>query len=286
MKTRRVVVVIKQNDSKDGEYELTFSYPETNIGFNVSQTENEKPEKCVITVSGVSHETYMIFDSKANRSYQKNQRADVYFGYDSDLSLVFSGTIDRVRYEFANGDQKMHFAVSRNMRKFNKQIKNVSLSGKKTLREALEAICSEYGYKAIMKDESFNFIEIGRYSDSTTIEQAIKQVLPTDFGNYTSEDEIFFYHKDKSVPHEIILYGENGLLTYPVEDSSGEATTIKSVLLPFCKAGMKVKVPIDELWFSNLDTGTYKEYVVKNFSSSFSNGEGVTNMECAGGVDF
>ncbi|MGL6100846.1 MAG: hypothetical protein ACRC0G_14655 [Fusobacteriaceae bacterium] len=287
MKTRKVVVLIKQSNTKESkDYEFKFSYPECRLSFNCSQTDKEEAEKCAISVSGISRDTYMMFDSKANSGYLKNQRAEVYYGYDDDLSLVFSGVVERVRYDFADGAQNMIVGITKNNRKFNEAVKNVSLTGKMTLREAIENICMQYGYKYVADNTMFDSFEIGRYSDTTTLREALRQIIPSSFGYYIREDEIFFFHKDKSIPKEIVIYGESGLITYPVEDSSGKHTTIKTVLLPFCEVGLKVKIPVDEKWFSKEDTGNYRTFVVKSYSTNFSNGLGTTEMECEGGDGF
>lgn len=284
MKTRRVIVNVYQDGKSGGEYSYTFSYPEANITFRVAQTDSEAPDNCFVKIDGVDKKTYAIFDNAKNKEYTGVQRVEVYYGYDEDLSLVFSGTVDRVMYLFNGGSQTLMMNVTKNSRKFSNMVKPISLSGVQTIRTAVDNICRQFEYTAKYGEGDFDSISIGRYCSTTTFKNAIKSVLPADFGFYTKEKEVFIYHKDKSVPNEIKIWSENGLLAYPTEDSKQEKTTIKTILIPNIESGMKIKIPIDDIWFSPVDTGTYKTYVVENYSSSFQGGIGVTEFECEGGL--
>lgn len=284
MRVRRVVVNIYQDGSSGVNSQYTFNYPDCKLAFNVTQKETDSPSNCTIRVSGISKETYAIFNTQKNSGYIGVQRVEVYYGYDSELSLVFSGTIDRVMYVFNNGSQDLLMNVTKNARKFHNEVRTIALSGKQSIKSAVLAICKQFEYTARFGEGDFEAIEIGRVGDTTTFENALKSVLPKDYGYYVNEKEIFVYHKDKSTPNLMTVWPQNGMLAYPTEDSKGESTTIKTILIPTAEAGMKIKVPIDNIWFSDIDTGKYKEYVVKHFSSSFSNGIGTTEFQCEGGL--
>lgn len=263
---------------------FTYNYPDTNIMFKVSQTDSEAPDNCFIKLSGVSKETYSVFNTTANKQYVGTQRVEVYYGYDEDLSLVFSGTIDRAVYSFDGGSQSLMLLVTKNARKFSNMVKSVSLSGKQSLTTAITNICLEYGYNYSFSNGNFDSISVGRYCMTGTFDEAMRAVLPKDYGFYTKEYDVFIYHKEKAVPNEIFISPENGLLAYPTEDSKQEKTTIKTILIPNIESGMKINVPIDDYWFSATDTGVYKKYVVNNYTSSFQNGIGTTEFECEGGL--
>ncbi|MGL5803121.1 MAG: hypothetical protein ACRCX7_11105 [Cetobacterium sp.] len=284
MKSRKVIVNVYQDAKSGGEYTYTFNYPDSNIMFKVSQTDSENPDNCFIKISGIDKRTYSIFNTEKNSQYTGTQRVEVYYGYDSDLSLAFSGTIDRAVYTFDGGSQTLMLLVTKNTRKFANMIKSVSLSGKQTISDAVSNICREFGYKYKFGEGDFSSVSIGRFCATTTFSDAMKSVLPKDYGFYTKENEVFIYHKDKSVPNEIVVWSQNGLLAYPTEDSKQETTTIKTILMPNIESGMKIKVPIDEYWFSPVDTGTYKTYIVNNYNSVFQNGIGTTEFECEGGL--
>jgi hypothetical protein len=199
---------------------------------------------------------------------------------------VFDGTIDRAMYSFEGGAQTLMLNVTRNARKFTKQVKPISLTGSQTIRSAIDNICKEFGATATYsKNGDFDSINIGRYCGTTTLQEALKEVLPAGYGFYHKEDSIYIYAKDKSTPTEITIWSENGLLAYPTEDSEGKKTTIKTILIPGAEAGMKIHVPVDDVWFSPTYTGTNKTFVVHSFSSSFSNGIGTSEFECEGGID-
>lgn len=284
MKIRRVVVNVYQDGAKGGEYSYTFNYPDSNITFRVAQTDSEAPDNCFIKINGVDRKTYAIFNNEKNKKYTGTQRVEVYYGYDEDLSLVFSGTVDRVTYSFDNGNQTLTMLVTKNARKFSNMVKSISMTGKQSIKDAVTNICQTYGYKPTFGDGDFESISAGRVSSTTTFDVAMRSVLPKSYGFYTKEDEVHIYHKDKSVAREITVWSQNGLLAYPTEDSKQEKTTIKTVLIPGIESGMKINVPIDDIWFSATNTGKYKTYVVNNYTSTFQNGIGTTEFECEGGL--
>lgn len=286
MKVRRVIVTISQAGKSGKDSIYTFSYPETRIEFTVSQNDKERPDNCLVKIFGISKETYAIFDAKKNAGYVDNQRVEVYYGYDSDLQLVFSGTIDRVIYQFDSGAQTLTMLVTKNTRKFAMMKKTVSMNGEQTIKSAALQIGKTYGYDIKFSDSgNFDSVSIGRVSVTGSFEKAMKSILPKDYGFYTNETGCFIYHKDKSVAREITVWMQNGLLNYPTEDSKQESTTIRTILIPSVESGMKINIPIDEYWFSPVDTGKYKTYVVKNYSSTFRNGIGTTEFECEGGLN-
>ena len=284
MKIRRVVVNIYQDQKSGDQYSFTFNYPDTNIMFRVSQTDSEAPDNCFIKIHGIDKKTYTVFNSEKNKEYIGTQRVEVYYGYDDDISLAFSGTIDRVIYTFDGGSQTLMMLVTKNKRKFSNMTRAVSLSGKQTIKSAVENICREFGYLPTFGDGDFASISVGRVCATTTFDSAIRGVLPKDFGFYTKENEIFVYHKDKSVPREVTVWPQNGLLAYPTEDSKQEKTTIKTILMPNIESGMKINIPVDEYWYADTNTGTYKTYIVDNYVSVFQNGIGTTEFECQGGL--
>lgn len=297
MRVRRVVVSITQErtvtkrihsqieESKTNESIYTFSYPETEISFKVSQTDTNSPDNCFVKISGVSTNTYSVFDTEKNKKYNGTQRVDVFYGYDDDLSLVFSGTIDRVTYAFENGAQSIMMLITKNSRKFNKMIKSVSMSGSQTLKSAVDEICKTHGYTAKYGAGNFESIGVGKVCITGTIKDGLKSILPSGYDYYCKEDEVFVYSLENTkVTREIVFHSKNGLLAFPTEDSNQKATTIKTILVPNIESGMVIKIPVDDVWYSFDDTGVYKEYVVKNYSSSFGNGIGVSEFECEGGT--
>lgn len=258
-----------------------FSYPQCQLEFKVSQTENSKPANCYIQVDGVSTETYAIFDKEKNKGYTENQTVEVYYGYDDDMELVFEGTIDRVIYKFNGGSQSLMMTVSNNARKFSSEIKPISLNGKQTIKSSVESICGQYGYKPTFGDGDFSFTWFGRYGNVGTFEETIQQVLPANFTYTIRGDEIYFSERGKENPKELVLHTQNGLLEYPTEDSKGKANQIKSILLPEIEVGHVINVPIDEYWFAKTNTGIYRRYTVDHYTHEFKNGLGVTSMECS-----
>lgn len=285
MKIRRVVVNIYQDGKQGGEYTYTFSYPETNISFKVSQTDSEAPDNCFVKIDGVSRETYGIFNTEANKKYSGVQRVEVYYGYDENLSLVFSGTIDRVSYLFNGGSQTLMMLVTKNTRKYNNNIKSISMSGNQTIKSAVDTICKTFDYQVSYGEGDFESISAGKVCSTGNIRKALSECLPDGFGFYANETTIFVYHKDRRVPNEATFWPQNGLLAFPTEDSKGEATTIKTTLVPNVESGMVIKIPVDEYWYSFIDTGVYKSYVVNSYSSEFQNGIGTTTFECEGGLE-
>lgn len=284
MKIRRVLVNIYQDQKSGEQYTYIFKYPETNIMFRVAQVESEAPDNCFVKISGIDKQTYAIFNAEKNKQYTGTQRVEVYYGYDDELSLVFEGTIDRVVYTFDGGSQTLMMMITKNSRKFSNMVKPVSISGKQSIRDAVVNICREFGYVPGFGEGEYDTISAGRYCATGTFDSAMRSVLTKDYGFYTKENEVFIYHKDKSVAREVTVWSENGLLAYPTEDSKQEKTTIKTALMPNIESGMKINVPIDDVWFSPYDTGTYKTYVVENYVSVFQNGIGTTEFECQGGL--
>ena len=284
MKTRRVIVSIMQSGRTDKNAQVQFMYPDTNITFRVVSDSEEEPASCLITISGVSRDTYMIFDTEQNKKYFGTQRVEVKYGYDDEMSLVFTGTVDRAIYSFDNGKQTLTLLVTRNKRKFNKQIKSISVVGKQSLKSVLGIIAKEYGYKLTFGKGDFDSISAGRCAFTGTIRDILKEVLPKDYGYYITETDLYVYYVDKSVPSEMTIWYENGLLAYPTEDSKHENTTIEMILIPNMEVGMKIRIPVMNGWYAQTDTGSYKTYVVKNFSSDFMNGLGKTHVTCEGGL--
>lgn len=294
MKIRRVIVKIHQEQTKRihsqidevKETAYTFSYPEAKIEFTVSQTDTEQPDGCFVKIYGVSKETHSLFTSLKKRGYSETQKVEVFYGYDSDLSLVFSGVVDRALYSFEAGAQVLHLMITKNARKFTEMKKTVSLNDKQTIRQVLQAIAKEFEYKIEFSDDTgFDSVSTGRFGFTGTVRDAIKQALPAGYGYYINEDSIFVYGKNISVANEMTIWFQNGLLSYPTEDSKQEKTTIKTILIPNVESGMVINIPVDDIWFSDVDTGKYKRYIVKNYVSSFSNGIGTSEFECEGGLD-
>lgn len=293
MKIRRVVVKIFQEQTKRihsqidevKETAYTFSYPETKMDFMVSQTETDQPDGCFVKIYGVSKETYALFSSVKNKKIDDTQKIEVHYGYDSELSLVFSGTIDRATYSFSDGAQILTLLISKNARKFVNVKKPISTNESQTIKSALEIIGKEYGYTVRFgSGDTFGSVSIGRFCHTGTVKSALKSVLPAEYGYYINENEIYVYHKDNSTPREITIWSQNGLLAYPTEDSKQEKTTIKTILIPNVESGMKINIPVDDIWFSPINTGKYRTYVVGNYVSSFQGGIGTTEFECEGGA--
>lgn len=294
MKIRRVIVKVHQEQTKRiasqidevKETAYTFSYPETKIEFTVSQTDTEQPDGCYVKIYGISKETHSLFTSLKKKGYSETQKIEVFYGYDSELSLVFSGVVDRALYGFDGGQQILSLMITKNARKFTEAKKTVSINGQQAMRQVLQSIAKEYGYKIeFSKDEGFDSISTGRFSHTGTVRDALRSALPSGYSYYINEDSIFVYGKDMSVANEITVWFQNGLLSYPTEDSKQEKTTIKTILIPNIESGMVINIPVDDIWFSSVDTGKYKRYVVKNYVSSFSNGIGTSEFECEGGLD-
>lgn len=284
MKTRRVIVKILQTGKGTTDYYSTFSYPETAMTFKVDARQDDDPVSCTVRIMGVSKNTYGYFSTTNKDKYFSSQKIEVYYGYDDDMSLVFTGGIERAMYAFENGAQTLIIMATRNKRAFGNMVKPISISGKQSLKQALDIIAEQYGYTIKYGDKVFESISSGRFCFTGTIREALKSILPKWYGYHVYDKEVYVYHIDKSVPNEITLWFENGLLNYPTEDTKQENTTIRSTLLPSVEFGTKINIPVDDIWFADYDTGTYKTFVVKTFESSFENGIGVTTMECEGGV--
>ncbi|MGL5049650.1 MAG: hypothetical protein ACRC6E_03345 [Fusobacteriaceae bacterium] len=294
MKIRKVIVKVYNSEitsvngttAKTKEAVYTFFYPEARIEFMISQTDTEQPDNCSVKIFGVSKETFSLFDNVRGKKYNDVQRVEIYYGYDGELSLVFSGVVSRAIYQFANGSQIMTILLSKNNRQFTNMIKAISMKSKQTMKTAINTIAKEYGYSVTYgNDGDFESLSIGRFCYTGSVRSALKHVLPKGYSYYINESAIHVYHVDKSVANEMKIWNESGLLEYPTEDSKQEKTTIKTILIPMVESGMKIKIPIDDVWFSDTDTGKYKTYVVKNYVSSFANGIGTTEFECEGGLN-
>ncbi|MGL5051239.1 MAG: hypothetical protein ACRC6E_11550, partial [Fusobacteriaceae bacterium] len=162
MKIRRVIVKVYQSEIENQKVEKVgnttttttnvkeaiyqFLYPETRLDFTVMQTDKENPDGCFVKIYGVSRDTYSLFDNVRTKKYTNVQKVEIYYGYDDDLSLAFTGSIDRVIYEFANGEQVLTLLLSKNARKFTNASKSISMKEKQTIKSAMSAIAKEYEY--------------------------------------------------------------------------------------------------------------------------------------------
>lgn len=281
MKIRRAVVNITQDKSSGGNIIYTFSYPEVKLDFKVSQTDTEQPDNCLVRIYGVDRKTHNIFNIEKNKGYIDTQRVEVFYGYDEDLELVFSGTIDRVIYSFDNGAQVLTLLITKNTRRFLNMKRSISMLEPQTIASAVNYTCYTFGYKPILADDDkLSSISVGRVCATGTLYDVLREILPDGYDFYIGEDTVYVYGEDKSISSSVTLYSQNGLLSFPTSDTKEEKTSIKCVLLPGVESGMQIKIPIDEDWYTFEDTGTYKTFIVRNYSSVFQNGIGVTELEC------
>ena len=280
IRTASIMISKESSESKTLDDVYKFTYPEVKMEFKVSQADTDKPDACMFKIYGVSKETYKLFKIPKKGKYNKNQRVEITFGYDRDESLVYSGIIDRVIYSFENGSQILTVLINKDMNKFINMSSSISTKEKVTLGTALDLICKAYSYDILLEKSVNKTISVGKLSYSGNVEGALKSVLSKRYNYYIDQDFIRVFSLNSSVYREIVLSMDNGLLKYPTEDSKGKKVSIKSVLIPSLEAGVVIKIPVDDDWFASTDTGVYRSFTIGRYSTSFSNGLGVSEMEC------
>ncbi|MGL5717663.1 MAG: hypothetical protein ACRCX2_31920 [Paraclostridium sp.] len=279
MKIRTVKVVINKYDGQDlGIY--TFRHPDSRIDFQVRQIDSEEPDSGYIKIYGVSRETYSIFKIPEKSDYTNGHTVDVYYGYDYNDVLVYSGKVTRVIYDFSSGDQTLTLLIDKDTKKANNMVKSISTDGKVSLGQAFTIFRDEYGYDFLYENSISTSISVGRISLTGSITDAMKSILSKDYSYYIDDKKIYVYNKSKATTKEVMMFPGNGLLEYPSEDTKNEKFRIKTTLIPEVESGMVVKIPVDKYWYSNKDTGNYRKFTVGNYTSSFSKGLGTTELEC------
>lgn len=273
------VIIYSVGKEKNAEY--TYKFPDTRIDFKISQVDTDAPDACFVKIYGVSRETYGVFKPTGKGEYDKNYRVDITYGYDNDNEVVYSGTVTRVTYAFEYGAQVMTILLSHDFEKFSKVDKTVSTNEKTTIGEAMSILGEKYGYRVTFADDVNTSVVVGRISYTGALRESISGVLPSKYKYYIDEHKIHVFYKKKYIQREITLCMDNGLLSFPTEDTDQEKFRIKSILIPFVESGMIVKVPIDDNWYSLVDTKRYRSFVVGNYTSTFSNNLGTTEMECS-----
>jgi len=257
-----------------------FSYPETKIDFKISSTEKKDPSACLFKIYGVSKDTYSLFKPSKTGDYENTQYVYIYHGYDDNQDLVYSGILNRVIYAFDNGSQTITGLLGQDSNKVVNQSKSISLSRKTTLSEVLDLIGNKYGYY-IKKGEGIEDSMVGsRFTYVGDVIGCLDALLPKEYSYTIKINNIYVYKTSMSFFTEITLYPENGLLSFPTEDSKGEKVAIKSILIPKIDTGFIVKIPIDGDFYSKTDTGKYRKFSVLKYSTAFTSGKGITEMEC------
>lgn len=265
---------------------ITFTFPETYFEFKISEIESDRPNTCYLRIYGVSRETYSLFHNKNFAKWGTEQFVEIYSGYDRDEELVYRGTISRVRYSFDFGHQYMEVLLDQNMKKYAVQKKSICINRQTTVYEAVNILCTEFGYKLLCNNEDdLKSIQLKNITFNGNLRQCLAQVLNKKMNYYVDNDNVVIYTKDSNLEKRFRLIFDNGLKSYPVLDTNkldeGEFYTIKHKLIPSIRSGDIIEIPIgkDGL-FASFDSGKYEEYVVQEYNSTFSPENDMTEMEC------
>lgn len=296
MRVRRVAVKIYKNVDSTKEI-YTFRYPEANIAFKINQIDSKRPDACIVKIEGVDKKTYSIFKLPEAKDYNDKYVLEIYHGFDSNLNLVYTGTISRVIYSFNGGKQVLSMVADKNMTKFTKNVLAISLSGENTLLSALKHIATKFGYSLSVSDKVNTQETIKRFAITGSCENCLDALINTkhkysvDDKNIKvydsiSDNKFISYTEGASSPieskkrSEYTAHVNNGLISYPSDDTEDDKYNIKTILLPEIKTGDVIKIPVDKYWYSDFDTGNYRNFIVNKFNSVFLNGLGTTEMEC------
>ena len=287
--TATVVIYGITDFDKDGVEDVvrfTFTYPECHFEFRVSDIESESPSACYLKIPGISKQTYSLFEDKRFAKYGKNQIVEIYFGYDREEELVYRGVVSRVRYHFDFGAQWMELLLDKNMKKFKTQKHSICIQRQSNIFEALSIICDAYGYTFECPDaQDLKSIQIAPTTFEGNMEDCLKTVIGNKMSYYVDMDKIVVYSKTKSINVSYILLFSNGLIAYPVLDTNkledGEIYSIKHRIMPGIKVGSILKMPVDKNGdYSENDTNSYEEYIVREYVTNFSSSQMITEMEC------
>lgn len=274
---------------QDGKDELaiyTFTFPECYFEFKISQIESDSPNSCYLKIPGISKDTYKIFEEKQFAKYGKNQIVEIFCGYDGDEEMVYRGTVSRVRYHFDFGAQWMEVILDQNMKKYRVQKHSICIQKPTTVYEAVSIVCKTFGYRfECLNQDDFQSINIRPMTFEGNIKQCLDSILNKHMSYYVDIDNVVTFSKNKSISKSYTLLFDNGLIAYPILDTSkledGDIYNIRHKIIPSIAVGSVIKIPVGEDGlFTDVDTGKYVEYIVEEFVSSFSPTQDITEMEC------
>lgn len=295
MRYRTGKVVIYKTETDRTEVR-SFFFPDTYFDFKVSQVDENNPDVCMCKIKGVDRATYGSLKLKDISKYKERYYAEIYLGYSGVNNLIYKGSISRIIYAFNKGGQELKLILDDNTIKFTKDIKHISIASETFLLDALTAICNTFEYKLYIDAHVNTLQSIKRFAVTGSCKECIDSVI-NDTLDYNIKDHNIYIHKKGEVPkyhlyknsqksnveaktRNLVLHVNNGLLAYPDDDSKDNKYNLKAILIPDLAVGQIIKIPVDKDWYTDYDSGTYVEFEVVKFSSSFASGLAVTEMEC------
>lgn len=265
---------------------FSFTFPETYLEFRIVDIEQESPNSCYVKIYGISESTYRLFEEKKFQQFKKTQKCDIYLGYDRDEELVWSGVVSRVRYEFSFGKQYMEILLTQGIQKFNIQRHSICIQKQTNIYDALQTLCNTFGYThECLNENAFKSISIKPTTLEGNMKKCLDDLLNKDMHYYIDNETLITYTFDGYIKKDYKLLFNNGLVAYPSLDTGkldeGDFYTIMHKVIPSIRKGAKVKIPItQEGRYSSIDTGTYAEFEVLEYVTSFSTNQDSTEMKC------
>jgi hypothetical protein len=259
----------------------TFYFPDTHIEFKISSVSSEKTNGCSVKIFGVSRETTALFDYDKIKSFGLLQNVEILTGVNGVNRLIYTGTINKVRYKFNNRNPYMELILDQNLKKFSIQEINEVFKGEIKATEAVRRICDLAGFK--FDSSNLNVFEDFIVSNLTvkgTFEECLRQIIGSKLNFYLLDDTIKLYGSDKKGRVEFFLNFDNGLQLYP-EQEDDETYSIQSKLLPGIESGSVIRIPIDKYGrVTDFSSEYYLNLVVDKYEHFFNEMTDATKLEC------
>ena len=264
----------------------SFRFPECYMEFKISQIDSDAPNNCYVKLFGISTDTYKIFEDSRFKKFGTKQIVEISIGYDREEEIIYSGTLSRVRYNFNYGQQVMELLLNQDIEKYKIQRHSFCISRETSVYEALQTICSMYGYSLECLDKDvFKNVRLKPTTLEGSFENCLNTILNKNMYYNIDESKLTVYSTTKPSGMEYKLGFNSGLISYPTLDTGkiddGDYYTIKHKIIPSLKLNSTILIPIDKYGlFSPIDTGVYERFVVEQFVSTFSPTQDVVDIEC------
>ena len=296
MRYRTGKIVIYKTET-DRTVIRSFSFPETYFDFKISQVDENSTDVCMCKIKGVDRSTYGLFKLKDESEYKERYYAEIYLGYSGNNDLIYRGSVSRIVYAFNKGAQELKFVLDDNTIKFTQDTKQISIASETFLLDVLTAISKTFEYNLYIDSHVHTLQSVKRFSVTGTCKECMDSIIGDDL-DYFVRDKNIYVRKRGFIPkyhlykygqksnvevkiRSIVLHVNNGLLAYPDDDTKDNKYNLKTIIIPDLSVGQIISIPVDKDWYTDYDSGTYVNFRVVNFSSSFTNGFAMTEMECS-----
>ncbi len=263
-----------------------FTFPFTNIEFDIKPIEQGKPHVCIIKIYGLSKETYnqigvtrSLLESSLYTEYRPGK---VFYGYTDDVQEVFYGNVTMTSFEIERGNTVTTIQLDHQLELFQNQLSSVSSAIALDMASFVSLMKVGFpNFTILLSPSVLPSTAIGRLSATGSIEDILAEALHGKYSYNVYKSIVTIYKIGDRINNIMLdINGKNGLLNMPKLTSENKLVKVKTKLLPQIMEGAYVRIPYVMQDNPLAIAGTKTTLEVMNWSSSFKGGLGFSEAEC------